>query len=911
MSVRAQRAADLVIRLWGKMQKTNSGLFHPLVFHLLDTACVTGAIWRNSFSVAVRGRFAESLRLSHDSTRDWLVYLCGLHDIGKASPGFQSASPAVAEALYDSGLAFPKGLQAPHGVITTAVVEEWLGRQPVGVPEGVAHRIATALGGHHGKFPSAADTCEPAELGRVGGRVGAWDDVRQAVLASYTELVGSRLVPIPADVTVDACFLLLLAGLTSVADWIASSDGFFPYETAPVSANDYLPKATERAEKALDHLGWRYPTAPAAPVEFADLFELTPRTAQRVTGDVARGLSAPGMVLIEAPMGEGKTEAAFHLAESWLRALGQQGCYAALPTIATANAIFSRFRDDYLSKVHPEHSSELRLLHGRASISDEYLQLRTASVYDCDDSHDTAGSAAADDWFSYRKRGLLSPYAIGTVDQALLGVLRAKHGFVRLFGLAGKTVIIDEVHAFDVYTRTILERLLEWLAAAGSSVVILSATLPKTTRDRLVAAYGGRQCEGLDCPYPRVTTVFGGKTDLHPVAQSSMTRRVEVKHLEDEDMVLVERLRAALSGGGCAVYVCNTVKRAQEFYCILKRRLGPDFELGLFHARYPFGEREARERDAVGRFGKNAGPNRPRRSILVATQVVEQSLDVDFDLVVSDLAPVDLVLQRSGRLFRHARTPRWSIKTPELWIRTPAYDADTPPDFGADAAIYSDYVLLRSLVVLRERDHLDVPVDVEELIETVYDDSRPLDVSGAFARRLESARKKFAQRMAELARIAKERLIKRPEFEGELAAVAGGDLEDDNPDAHRALQALTRWSDRPSVSLVCLHGSSADAYFDADLTQRVDLGAEPDDHTIKKLIARSVTLAGHSIAECFAEENVPAAWRRLSVLRHHRLALFVDGVLRRPDFMLCLDPELGIVIERRSPEGVLTDEGVV
>ena len=547
MSVRAETACDLMMRLWGKTRKGNPGLFHPLMFHMLDTACVAGAMWRKSFSGAVRRRFADPLGLSDCSTRDWLSYLSGLHDIGKASPGFQATNPVAAQALQNSNLIFPNGLKAPHGVITAAVVEEWLEGELISVPEELAHCLAIALGGHHGTFPSPADAPGPAELGRVRGCFTAWDDIRDAILTSYTELIGSRLTPIPADVKIDAALLLLLAALTSVADWIASSEAFFPYETTPISPRDYLHRATERAEKALNHLGWHHPAASRAPVEFTDLLKLDPRAVQRVTADVARSFSGPGLVLVEAPMGEGKTEAAFHLAESWLRRLGQQGCYAALPTIVTANAIFSRFREDYLDRAHPEDSKRLRLVHGRASISEAYRQLQVASVYDSDDLRDSGGSAAADDWFSYKKRGLLSPYAIGTIDQALLSVLRVKHGFVRLFGLAGKTVIIDEVHAFDIYTRTILERLLEWLAALRSSVVILSATLPKATRDRLIAAYGGSDSDVPDCPYPRVTTVFDGKVSSHPVIQSSMARCVRLKWLEDGDLVLAEKLRAALS----------------------------------------------------------------------------------------------------------------------------------------------------------------------------------------------------------------------------------------------------------------------------------------------------------------------------------------------------------------------------
>lgn len=411
----------------------------------------------------------------------------------------------------------------------------------------------------------------------------------------------------------------------------------------------------EQAERAVKFLGWRPCESSRCLPTFTELFSFPPRPLQEATATLAEDLATPGLVLVEAPMGEGKTESAFHLTETWIQMLGQQGCYIALPTMATANALYARFYE-FLEKTHPKDAPRLKLLHGHASMSDVYQQVRLSSVDDSEVASDEA-IKWAEEWFSYKKRGLLDSFGVGTIDQALVSVLQTKHGFVRLFGLSAKTVVIDEVHAYDLYTQKILERLLEWLKVMGSSVVLLSATLPKSTKHGLVSAYGGKsESEESTVPYPRVTTVFNGVINTYSVEKSAMTREVSLHWASADDIVLAGELGKVLVDGGCVACICNTVNRAQELYNILRQELcDADIDFQLFHARYPFEERERREYSAINSYGKEAR-NRPRRSILVATQVVEQSLDLDFDLMVTELAPIDLLLQRSGRLFRHSDT---------------------------------------------------------------------------------------------------------------------------------------------------------------------------------------------------------------------------------------------------------------
>jgi CRISPR-associated endonuclease/helicase Cas3 len=744
----------------------------------------------------------------------------------------------------------------------------------------------------------------------VPGHRHEWDDARSLLLNAYTELVRGEATTIPRVTEMTSTSLALLTAFISVADWIASAKFACNADEPPTG---YLPMARQQAEEAVTALQWVLPSTGGDPPSFSQLFDgKRPRPLQEVTAGVAAESNAPGLVIIEAPMGEGKTEAAVHLAETWLRKLGQQGCYFALPTMATANAIFGRFHKDYLRKVHPEAAGVLRLLHGQASVSEEYRQFRIGNVYDSDERR-PCGSADAEDWFAYKKRGLLSPYGVGTVDQALLSVLQTKHGFVRLFGLAGKTVIVDEVHAFDFYTREILGRLLAWLRAAGSSVILLSATLPRSTRRSLLESWGASTTPEKEEPYPRVTAVLGDEARSVHISGSAKARRLGLKWVDETDEGLSAELCSAVAEGGCAVYVCNTVGRAQEFFQILQ---GPAKEQGiapyLLHARFPFGEREAREADAVARFGKDAGrngnPPRPERAIMVSTQIIEQSLDVDFDLMVTDLAPVDLLLQRSGRLMRHVGMeppmPRYSFdeQKPVLWVRTPGMDSPGLPDFGAGRAIYSDHILLRTLLALGSQDRaIEIPGDMPELIEAVYDEARDPDVADDLERRLRAAKSEFQKRVDKLRYEANQRLIKRPEYSGELASVFGEALEEDNPAVHSAFQALTRWSDLPSVTVVCLHSCGGRVYVDRGLEHPVDLSVEPDSVTLTQLMRASMRLSGHAITRHFADAGkaaTPQGWRRIAMLRHLRPAVFIDGVVANTEgFALRLDPELGGVIE--------------
>jgi CRISPR-associated endonuclease/helicase Cas3 len=753
---------------------------------------------------------------------------------------------------------------------------------------------------------------------QAAGR-GKWADARRLIVERIGRMAGvTDGCPAPAVDRLDHPILMVLAGLVSVADWIGSHEGFFPYAGGEVDMDTYPAYARTQAKKALDRLGWSGWIPPEKPTAITNLFPFirpdTVRPLQREVVKLAEGLTGPSLVLIEAPMGDGKTEAAMFLADRWSAVEGRRGCYFALPTQATSNQMFGRVRD-FLGHRYPDDQVNLQLLHGHAALSEEFKLMRQrglppapSEVYggsvDSEADPKREGVVAAE-WFTHRKRGLLAPFGVGTVDQALLAVLQTRHVFVRLFGLAHKTVIVDEVHAYNAYMSTLLERLLAWLAAMGTSVVLLSATLPSARRKALARAYGGKDLADAEQaePYPRITVVSEGHTrEIHTSASQPSSVYLDWRVSNDGQLALA--LDEQLRDGGCAAVVCNTVRRAQRLYTVLKHRFQPGEELDLFHARYPFIERDRREKRALSRFGKEDGGRRPRRAVLVATQVVEQSLDLDFDLMATELAPVDLVLQRAGRLHRHQRDERPEpVSEPHLWVLSPQVDANGLPSFRPSSSVYDEHILLRSWLALRDRSLVRLPDDIEGLIEAVYGAVPCPEALGESIRGLwQETRARLDEDQEEADREARDRIIKPPQYSGAVWRIIREPLEEDSPQLHRAFQALTRLSG-PAATIVCL-SRSGQTPFGLPMPAADDvLETEHGPTQIESLLQWSLSVSHRGVVAELAEApQTPESWRNSSLLRHHHAVVFDQwGEAEIGHFRLHLDTEIGLTIDSLSP----------
>jgi CRISPR-associated endonuclease/helicase Cas3 len=882
--------------LWAKTDKGKTTT-HPLICHMIDVAQVTLALWNAVLTEGIRTQFADALGLGMEAAGRLIAFWAGLHDLGKASPAFQRRYPPV-KAILEKELPFTTQVgdkPCNHGAITARTLKPLL-VQETSLDENWAYNVSAAVGGHHGDWPTDLEQYTSTE--ERGDA--PWDAVRRSLLLKFQEIFDPPPVTPPSiPVETENAFFTLLSGLTSVADWLGSMEDYFPPVSNVVDVDRYTERAAQQAMQALKETGWLGWHPPATHMAFEELCNVpAPRPLQETIIDLAPRLDRPALVIIEAPTGVGKTEAALYLADHWARTLQQRGAYIAMPTMATSNQMLKRFRN-VLTERYPDKIVNYHLLHGDALLKKEDELPRLAKIEDGTQN----GTVAALEWFTKRRRGLLAPFAVGTVDQALMSILQTRHFFIRLFGLSHKTVIFDEVHAYDTYMEELFYLLLRWLRVIGTSVVVLSATLPEVTRRRLVEAYTGLKHVSLPkTRYPAVTWTIGDQPHVEEL-ESPPKRNVLLERIARQPEAITDRLAKELAKGGCAAVICNTVKRAQDVYdAICKAGIVPEDDLILFHAHFPAAWREEIEKRVLKLFGKphkNGKDERPYKAIVVATQVIEQSLDLDFDLMVSDLAPVDLIIQRMGRLQRHDRGPR---PTPRLLLAMPDVQDDVPQFGRGDVYVYGCYLLLRSYAVLHDRDCITTPTNVESLIESVYDPKSQLPaLPGRFQKALDQARGKMEADQRKARREANSKLITMPD-DWELLERPNACLEEDDPELHTYRQAATRLAS-PSITLICLHRTAHGLALNPEPdSPTVDIEQEPNSDTTRALFSRKISVMDPRLIKYFAGRPVPEAWRENPWLRYARLVEFEKGGVYRPEnetWTLKLDRKLGLVMHDR------------
>jgi CRISPR-associated endonuclease/helicase Cas3 len=903
-------------RFWAKTGKAEfedgQPKYHPVICHLADTAAVAMEIVRSHLSPVARKHMAQGLGLPDDES---LIRFCGFmagsHDLGKVSPAFQFQVSDVGkilagETLYDCWSSLPRERRqprnAPHGLVTAATLPDYLVELGVGKElstrkaKQLARRLAGIVGGHHGFFPSQQEIDELDKAIAGTDERSIWRQHSLRIFQQLRDFVKLTLPDLPNQCNNAAA--IILAGLTTVSDWIASNpekDSGFLY------ANDeafetYQTGLEAKAKNALAKQGWKQPQI-GKPLEFMELFSFikTPRPLQDAAIQLKDRLKPPCLVMVEASMGEGKTEAALYLADHLQHQSGTGGFYIGLPTQATSNAMFKRVKE-FLQKRYPDNVINLTLSHSAAALKDDYQSTvcRLDQVYDQE-----GGGVFASEWHTARKRTLLSPYGVGTLDQGLMGVVRSRHQFVRLFGLAGRTIILDEIHAYDLYTSTLLERFLEWAAVLGSPVIALSATLPTTTRQRLLTTYAigcGQTTPCLpEASYPRITAFSGGEAIAKSFdASGHVCRSLEIRWANEEEWP--QSLQQVLQQGGCAAVICSTVNRAQAVYQRLQEHFSTE-ELGLFHGRFLFKDRERIEGDCLRWFGKGT-EHRPKRFVLVATQVIEQSLDVDFDVMISDLAPIDLLLQRSGRLHRHTREWRPPLlKTPKLWIIEPTLTTQGKADFHESGYIYDRHVLLRSWLTLRQRSSIQLPEETDQLIESVYAPDMPIPEG------LEPIHTEDWQASLEKYRTEEEE-AKRTQANQVKVPPPHADVKPDQftylkkEDDESAIAAATRLGE-PSVATIFLQRTRAGLFF-PNSQEPVDLEAPPDLPFIRKLLAHSTRISKKGLVPALLAQNNPKLWTS-ALLRNCRYVEVDDqGVAVVGEWRLTLDSLRGVLIEKET-----------
>jgi CRISPR-associated endonuclease/helicase Cas3 len=885
----AQEHPPSWFHLWAKATEDK---FHPLLYHLIDVGQCALALWREALSPSMKECIADDLRLDGNSCANLLAFWTSLHDLGKATPAFQAKNPNCASKLRELGFDFPAmhgATASAHGVASTWCLTQLL-EEETKMSRADARRTAHALGGHHGLWPNTV-AVQSLSASERGGK--AWEKVRRDLLAQLIKIFQPPLgVKLPDEVEDKNAFLTLLSGFTTASDWLGSMEDYFAYEPVYAPPEQYATTSAHRASEALSETGWAGGWQPRGQTHsFQQMFPtIEPNQVQEAVIRSARNIKPPSLLILEAPTGMGKTEAAFYLADTWLQSQLGRGLYVAMPTRATSNQMFGRTLK-FLKKRYSEDRVEIHLAHAQAYWDAPAQRLKIAGVGEGFEDH-----VRAEGWFLPRKRTLLAPFAVGTVDQALMSVLQARHFFLRLFGLAHKVIIFDEVHAYDTYMEHLFLRLLTWLRAVGTSVIVLSATLPEKTRQAMVAAFTEKKTALHDVvPYPRLTIASPEEVQIIPTPAPE-PHNVDFAWIDREPKTIAAELRARTHAGGCAAVICNTVGRAQEIYQALLDQGFSSEICSLFHARMPAAWRAKVEQQVLDAFGKDG--QRPSKSILVATQVLEQSLDLDFDLMISDLAPMDLLIQRVGRLHRHDRERPAGLEKPLLILARPAGTLEEP-DFGNDAYVYQRYILWQSWRALNQKVSLSLPVDTTDLIEFVYGDFDAQNLSASMAEGLQSAYQAMVRDFQQPGLEAKKRLVLEPDAE-HLLTDAWQDLEDDeNPALHPHMRALTRLIE-PGVTLICLHrmpDGSLNLEPDGSGV-RVELEQEPNKEDVRSLLHYAVSVHHRTIVRHFAQQMPWNAWRRSSALRYAYPVVFDEGsyALENGRITLTLDRRLGLRI---------------
>lgn len=725
----------LADNFWAKKSESMSGLYKwlPLTQHLLDTQFVMLMLWRRWLSDKQKKMIEESLSNGDLDSEKLIKFVALTHDLGKGIPAFQLKSVnsnlkdldnILREKLELIGFEKLEDLKLPdmsktkHAMASEVLLESY----------GVSEDVASIVGAHHG-IPLSSNDHHKSQMKTYGenyNQIGStnsklWDKSQVEILNWALEKSGYYSVKNIPNITQPAA--VIVCGLLIMADWISSNEKYFPLIDIE---QDSIANLEERL-----HNGWMN-------WEKSDLWRVSneinvdtiydkrfgfknPRSAQKVLTETIDETSNPGIIIFEAPMGIGKTEAALVATEQLAYKNQCSGMFFGLPTQATSNGMFPRV-NDWLHEMlqASDMKASIRLKHGKAELNDVFNDI--AKCVNIDDNINE--SVIVNEWFSGRKTAVLDDFVVGTVDQFLMVALKQKHLALRHLGFSKKVVVLDEVHAYDSYMSQFLYMAVKWMGAYNIPVVILSATLPSEKRKDLIRNYmegAGYRWKKLNKPeslytdaYPLITYNDGDqiKQEINFPKDKNETKTVTIiKQNSDNITELVDKL---IANGGIIGIIVNTVKKSQELYSEFEKIYGDDL-VEVLHSAFIATDRIKKEDNLVKMIGKDAV--RPHKKIIIGTQVIEQSLDIDFDVLITEIAPVDLLIQRIGRLWRHDIERPTNYSTPVCYVTGLSDNLDFDSGSGF---IYDKYILARTQYFLQ--DSLKVPDDISKLVQNVYSD---------------------------------------------------------------------------------------------------------------------------------------------------------------------------------------------
>lgn len=714
--------------MWAKKTIDDNGQMKwlPLKQHLIDTSFVIRTLYNIYLSEGQREIIRESIHGDNDTAQKLVSFLGLSHDYGKLSASFQTQKSynhskelddELLEKLIrqgywpDSNYSLANTKYSPHALAGEALLEHY----------GVNVSVAGLIGGHHGKPIDKRKTVKE-QIERAGyldnyyvkedknNIIHKKWDAKQKSFFNWI-LKKSHYEDVKDIPTIDSIAAqVILEGLLIMSDWIASCSEYFPLFDMDQTEPTDKQRLEHGFRKWFETPEWMPQINSDAKKYYEERFGFQPRKFQEKIYGVMNSTTHPGLVIIESGMGSGKTEAALATAEQMASKDKSDGVFFALPTQATSNSMFTRVKD-WLSKVSEddENIHSIQLVHGKAALNNDFKKLPDQpNIYDEDDK-----GVISNQWFLGSKKSMLDSFVVGTIDQFLLVALKKKHLSLRHLGFSKKVVICDEIHSNDAYMSEYMNRALEWMGHYKVPVILLSATLSKQKRNDLITSYtGSRDFESSNVlSYPLVTYTDGKSVNYIDDFPKEASQNIIVNKLSEEH--LLTKVEELLADGGVLGIIVNTVKRAQKLAKLFISKYGED-KVELLHSSFISTQRTQKERKLVKNIGKNG--DRPKLKIVIGTQVLEQSLDIDFDCLITDLAPMDLILQRVGRLQRH------DIKRPDKLMNPTLYVLNAKEDDSLESgskAIYGEYLLEKT------KDYLPVsitlPKDIPELVSKVYD----------------------------------------------------------------------------------------------------------------------------------------------------------------------------------------------
>jgi len=686
---------ETAMLLWGK-----SDPYEPLLHHMIDVGACAEAYLRKANRPLLK-LLSENFHMSEVDTTAFIGYVTACHDIGKAHPSFQLKGDAFASLpeniksrLKAIGGSFGFSANFRHEKYSKQILYEYWIRSNL-MDANLALAAASVIGDHHQKSGSSLPMTSKVEKN--------YRYMQGVLLEEVKKAFAPSVFPERCDDL--SLFGEGLNGILILSDWLASNEKFNVQVSDDTS--EYAKNAFRVAKNTVEAVGFVKSRLPDVN-GLAELYDWDARYLRPMQKLVDQEVSkAPKLTIIEDSPGAGKTEAAVFLAVKLCKSYGKDGFYFALPTAATSNQMWERLNNIFSKFSIPE----FRLMHGMAwsVVQDDYKENNQKG------SEDEIGP----EWLRPMRKALLSQFAVGTVDQVMMSVMKVRFRPLRMLGLTDKVLVIDEVHAYDAYMSEIIERLLVGCRTLHIPVILLSATLPDEKKKEFLKAYTGLEIGVPISPgYPLLTMVDKAGNVIQktcgPFKKTEYSLHI-LPLLNDLEKTADKALELTENGGNLCLMM-NTVKDAQGVYRILKRKKqitdGSDLELLLYHARFTAGDRQRIEKLCLDRY---SGKQRPKRSILVCTQVVEQSLDVDFDILMTQLCPIDLLIQRAGREWRHDYSVRpESITVPQIYVLTG--DIKKSPV----GLIYYPYILHKTEKWLEANKVLQVPEDVRPAIAYVY-----------------------------------------------------------------------------------------------------------------------------------------------------------------------------------------------